>query len=439
MKPLPPYKPTKVAIPASARPTKELLKYTPQLSLQERNRRWDRVRKYMRIAGFDALVFLGNDIYWGMGMANLRYMFQIDSQIGADAFFPIEGEPIIWNSVQHMNRPTSAYLSIQEWVSDIRDRAGPRGIAAEIRERGLENGRIGLVGFGNSIQLTSFLHAEVTALEKELPNVTFTDITAFLSYLRLVKSEEEIGMLRQAGRIARKVVDAMIATARPGHTEAEVYAEMIRTQIANGGDPNVFNMLASGPVEHPKGELWHLLHGCDQPLSPTLRPISDGDIVIAEFHTKYGGYRCHTEFTVYVGRTPPKELRRIWDVSVECLEVSKEALVAGRTFREAWEMIRKPADKAGLDYVELGFHGMGTASPEFVSAVYPPGYGRPNANGSGIAELVLEEGMAFGNNIDLHDSSWKPDVGCMLADFMIVRPKRAECLINVPTEMVCNG
>ena len=105
--------------------------YKPQLSLQERNRRWDQVRKYMRFSGFDGLIFLGTDIYWGSGMANLRYMFQVDSQIGADAFFPLEGEPIIWNAVQHMNRPTSVYLSIQDWVSDIRDRVGPAGIAAE--------------------------------------------------------------------------------------------------------------------------------------------------------------------------------------------------------------------------------------------------------------------------------------------------------------------
>ena len=436
---LAPFKPAKVGLPEGARPTRELLKYTPQLSLKERDRRWDQIRKYMRLASLDALIFLGSDIYWGMGMANLRYAFQVDSNIGADALFPLSGNPVIWNSVQHMNRPTSAYLSIQEWVEDFRNRGGPKAIAEEVRERGFDRGRIGLVGFNNSIQLSAFLEADMNGLRAELPDTQLVDVTPVFGFLRLVKSEEEIGMLREAGKIARKVVDAMIAGARPGRTEAELYADMIHMQIANGGDPNIFNMLASGPVEHPRNELWHLLHGSEQPVAPTRRPLRLGDIVIAEFHTKYGGYRCHTEFTVYLGKTPPDQLRRIWDVSIECLEASKEALVAGRTFREAWEMVRAPADRAGLDYVELGFHMMGVASPEFVSCVYPPGYGRPNGNGAGIEDLVLEEGMAFGNNIDLHDSSWKPDVGCMLADFMIVRPKRAECLINVPTEMACVG
>jgi hypothetical protein len=42
--------------------------------------------------------------------------------------------------------------------------------------------------------------------------------------------------------------------------------------------------------------------------------------------------------------------------------------------------------------------------------------------------------MTFGNNVDLHDSRGKPDVGCMLADFMVVGPKRAECLVGKPLE-----
>jgi hypothetical protein len=40
--------------------------------------------------------------------------------------------------------------------------------------------------------------------------------------------------------------------------------------------------------------------------------------------------------------------------------------------------------------------------------------------------------MTMGNNIDVHDSRWKSDVGCMLADFMVVRPGGAECLVGTP-------
>jgi Xaa-Pro aminopeptidase len=436
----PPFPATAKPFPNNARATRELFKYVPQMPLRERDRRWDRLRRKMLMAGIDALVLLGNDIYWGMGMANLRYLFQVDAQIGAYAIFPMSGDPVVWHSVVHMNRPTSMYLSLNEWISDFRNFGGLGPIAEELRSRGFDRGRLGLVGFSSTIQVAeTILHDDVVNLNKLLPHATFVNASAILQEMRIVKSEDEIDMLRGAGKIARKVVDAMVGMVRPGVTEAELYAEMIRTQIANGGEPNVFNLLSSGPVEHPSDELWHLLHGCEQPLVPTTRPLKVGDIVIAEWHTKYGGYRCHTEYTVYLGKRAPQELLDIWSVSVECLEASKHALVAGRTIRDAVAMIRKPAEKAGLDFVELGFHAMGLASPEFPTVIYREGYGGNTLNGHGIGDFVLEDGMCFGNNIDLHNSRWKPDVGCMLSDFMVVRPGEAECLIGTPTELAQVG
>jgi Xaa-Pro aminopeptidase len=436
MKPNPPFPPTARPIPDDARPTRVPSKHVPQLSTKERDRRWDRARKAMLMAGYDALVFLGNDIYWGMGMANMRYMFQVDSQLGAEGLFPLSGEPAVWNGVPHMNRPANPYLSLNTWMTDFRTRGGMAAVADELRSRGLERAKLGLVGFSSTIQTTpTLLHQDVLNLKKLLPDADFGDASHLLQDMRMVKSEEEIEILRGAGRIARKVVDAMIEAARPGVPEALVYAEMIKTQIANGGEPNIFNLFSSGPVEHPRNELWHMLHGSEQPIAPTMRPLAEGDLIATEWHTKYGGYRCHTEFSVYLGRKAPKELLNIWNVSVECLEASKEALVAGRTIGESLEIIRKPAVRAGLDWVELGYHAMGTASPEFPTVVYAEGYGSNTLNGHRIMDMVLEEGMCFGNNIDLHDSRWKPDVGTMLSDFMVVRPKQAECLIGTPTEL----
>ncbi|WP_432842496.1 M24 family metallopeptidase [Dactylosporangium sp. CA-092794] len=433
---IPPFPPTRVPLSPDARATKALFPHVPHLSLAERDRRRDQLRKKMLLAGLDALVFFGNDIYWGQGMGNIRYVFGFDSNSGGYGLLPLDGEATIWYGLPHMNRPTSIANAVQDWTDDIRDAGGVAAIAAELRRRGLDRGRLGLVSYGSTtLPGGTLLHSELEAMEHHLPDATLVPATNMLTEMRLVKSDEEIGMLRRAGRIARKVVDAMVESVRPGVTEAEVYAEMIRTQIANGAEPNVFNMLASGPVDHPGEELWHLLHGVEQPGSPTTRPIEPGDLVIAEFHTRYAGYRCHTEYTVYFGERVPAPIQRIWEVSVETLEVSQQALTAGRTLREAWQMIREPAKRARLDFVELGFHAMGLGSPEFPTVIYEEGFGGNIFNGDQIGDFVLEQGMAFGNNIDLHDSTWKPDVGCMLADFMIVRPDRAECLVNTPREL----
>ena len=440
MNPLPPFPDTAQSLSVHARATRVPMQYVPQFTLAERDRRWDRARKAMLMAGLDGLVFFGNDIYWGMGMANMRYMLQVDTHLGAEAIFPLSGDPVVWNGVPHMNRPTNPYLSLNTWLTDFRTRGGVAVIADELRARGLDRSKLGLIGFSSTIQVVpTLLYQDVLNIKKALPDADFVDASHLLQHMRMVKSEEEIDMLRGAGRIARKVIDAMVESARPGVPEAVVYAEMVKTQIANGGEPNIFNLFSSAPVEHPADELWHTLHGSEQPLSPTMRPLAAGDIVVAEWHTKYGGYRCHTEYSVYLGKKAPKELLNIWNVSVECLHASKQALVAGRTIGEAIAMIRQPAEKAGLDFVELGFHAMGTASPEFPTVIYKEGHGTNSLNGHRIMNMVLEEGMTFGNNIDLHDSRWKPDIGCMLSDFMVVRPGQAECLIGTPTELAQVG
>jgi Xaa-Pro aminopeptidase len=170
-----------------------------------------------------------------------------------------------------------------------------------------------------------------------------------------------------------------------------------------------------------------------------MRPLAEGDNVISEFHTKYGGYLVHAEYTVHVGSRAPARLQRIWDVAIECLDVSQEMMRPGVTIRELWEAVRRPAAKAGLEWVELGFHAMGLGSPDFPTVVYAPGFGLPTANGSKIGDLELEEGMTFGNNIDLFDPSWKPDVGVVLSDCMVVCEGGAELLVGTPRTIGLGG
>jgi Xaa-Pro aminopeptidase len=394
----------------------------------------------MLLAGVDVLLILGNDIWFDMGMANLRYLTQIGSKTGAHGVFFLDRDPIVWNARPHSSRPTNMHLLTQEWVSDIRPVSGAADVAAAIRESGLGKGRIGLVGYGNAIVTTAtLLHGDVLAYRTELPGFDFIDANWTVERARLIKSDEEIAMLVKAGAIARKTVDTMIAAARPGITEAGLFAKLIETQISNGAEPQIFHLLSSGPVEHPPLELWHLLHGSEQPAVPTMRPLADGDIVVTEFHTQYGGYLAATEFSVYVGRKAPQRLLDIHKVCVECLQASQEALRAGNTLRQAWDAIRYPAKKAGMEFVELGFHGHGMGSPEFPCVVYPLGFGPDTMNGYRIEEFVFEEGMVFGNNIDVFDPKWKPDVGCMFGDMMLVRKDGGQRLVNVPLELPQTG
>ncbi len=332
--------------------------------------------------------------------------------------------------------PPSHYLSVQDWVSDIRPYVGLGDMIAELKDRKIDKGRVGLTGFSSSIMATPTLfHGDVQTLERELPGVEFFPAGPLFEEMRLIKSTEELAMLTEAGRIARLVVDAFIEIPEPGMTEAAFYAEIFKTKLINGAEPQLFFLKCSGPAEPKAGEFWHILHGVEPSLAPSQRPFEKGDVITAEWHTQYCGYLAAAEFGVYLGKKAPDQLKNINRVAVEYLEISKEVMKPGNTIRQAWEAIREPARKAGLDYVELGFHGHGMASPEFPTAAYPTDYGPPGLNGRDIAERVFEEGMVIGNNIDLFDPNWRPDVGLHFGDMLVVRGNRAEPLVNIPLEL----
>ena len=218
----------------------------------------------MIFQGVDCLILLGTDMYWDMGLANLRYVTGVGAKMGSTGLFFVDEDPIVYNNVPHMSRPFHAQQTLQDWVSDIRIFRGIAEIAAELTDRGLNRSRVGVVGFSSALLPASvFLEAEMHALRVALPNAQLVDFGSALDEMRMVKSEEELTFMRRGGEIARKVIDVMVARARPGVPEAELYADMVRTQIANGAEPNIFNLMTSGPVEHPPTELWHLLHGTD--------------------------------------------------------------------------------------------------------------------------------------------------------------------------------
>ena len=422
----------------------DLKEYLPQFSLEERNRRWAAVWEEMGLNDLDCLLLIGNDRFFGYGNTNVRYLTQICGQrMGVAVIFPIEGTPVVFASPPHMHdKPFPVYKAFNNWITDTRAMSGLKAVVETLKDMGYERGNIGLVSFKGAFKSYTISNQEYQFLLKELPETTFIEATPILDRIRMIKSPEEIAMLKKSGEIARLKIDSMIKMAVPGVKECELYAEMVKTEIEHGGEAFIFNLLASGSVTDSK-HIQHLLHGRGQPLSPTTRPLNKGDLIITEFHTSYGGYLTACEKSVFMGK-PPKELQRIHDVGVECLERGIEKFRPGATIGEVIAGFREPAKKANIDFVELGFHGHGLASPEFPSMVYASRKPKEDVGSGpfseevgvyGLASIELKENMVFGTNIDIHDPSWRTDVGIMgPGDTVWVTDKGPVKLVEMPLE-----
>lgn len=410
------------------RPTQEIFNNLPQLSLKERDRRWSVIRKWMSDEDIDCLLVIGNDLAFGLGMCNVRYISNIGSRHGGFLIFPRDGEPTGFFQPYHMTLPIHPNILSQNWVSDVRWNPGVEKVISVMRERVSPLKKVALVSGANGLQRENTPFTIYQSIVNNLKDVEIVNGSRFIMEMRKIKSEEEIALLREAGKIQRKMIQTMIDATAEGVTEADVYSAMVGTMLKHGGEAEIFNLLHSGPTQGD--EFQHLLHGLDPNIGPTMRRLRKGDTVIAETHVTYGGYMTAAEFTVCVGPVDDR-YKRIFDAAVECLHVLMEKVKPGNTFLDAIEAEKAVLKKYGLGWLELGLHAHGLGSPEVPECVYMGMDPNTWQVTKEMEQVVFEENMVFGTNIDLHDPAFRSDVGVMYGDTILVKEK-PELLVHVP-------
>jgi Xaa-Pro aminopeptidase len=403
--------------------------YLPQLSLTERDRRWMALRKAMQDNNLDCLLIWGNNRAWGIGLANFRYVTHVGAREGI-ALFLLKRDPIVFAGNPHYYIPYNIFASHQAWVQDVRPLAGLHPVVEAIKELRLENGRFGIVDTRGELSYYTIPYEPFKSFLEMLPGAKFENVTWMLEEIRMIKSSEEITFLEKSGDIAHVMVQRMIETSRPGIPEAEVYSEMHKAMLVNGGEDYAFNLFDSANLDDPD---LHLHHGKENPLSPTMRVLRPGDLVMTEFHSNYGGYLTGCEKSVFLGKAP-KELKDLHEMCLEAFHHGTAAMKPGNLFRDAVDAFRKPVLAKGMDFIELGLHGHGMGSPEFPTRVYKSSSSHTLA-GSNVDRVVLQENMVFGTNIDIHHPGWRMDVGLMFGDTVVVTAEGPRALVNTPQEL----
>ena len=416
-------------------PTKELFENLPQMPLRERDRRWKATRDWMTKEELDCLIVIGNDLSFGLGMCNFRYLSNCAPRHGGVLLFPLRSDPIVFAEPYHMTRPIHPCLLAHDWVSEVHENNGIDWTLDNLLERVTPLKKIGVVSGANVVQFENMPIDVYKAIHEKLKGVEIVNASSFLFEMRGVKSDDEIEFLRKAGQIHRKVMQAKIDAAAEGVREAEVFAAMMNTMLINGAESQGFNLLHSGPINAPEKQ--HLLHGLDADMCPTMRVLRKGDVILSESHVSYGGYMTAAELSVCVGN-PPKEYARIFEAAVECLNAALEKLKPGYSFIDAIETEKAVLKKYGYDWLELGFHGHGLGSPE------PPQAVIMGSDESKIPErwktkkedeeFVFRKNMVVGTNIDIFDPAFRMDVGVMFGDCVVIGDT-PELLVNVPQQL----
>jgi ectoine hydrolase len=280
-----------------------------------------------------------------------------------------------------------------------------------IRGRGWGRRRIGV-----EMDAYYFTARSFAELQKSLPEAKFVNGDLLVNWIRLIKSDAEIGFMREAGIIATKVMTTAIDRLQPGVRECDAVAAVYHAQMSGtpefGGDyPSIVPMM-------PTGEKTSAPH-----LTWTDEPYQDEQMVNLELAACRHRYHCPIARTAYLGKQPPLKLVELAEHTVEGLNLTLDAIRPGMRAEEVELIWRHHIAKAGLEKESRIGYSLGLN--------YPPDWGEHTASLRPGDKTVLQENMTFHMILGM----WMESYGFECSESFRISEGGCETFADVPRKL----
>jgi len=187
----------------------------------------------------------------------------------------------------------------------------------------------------------------------------------------VLKSERELAIMRQAGRINALALLAAVEAVRPGATTADLDAAAVEVLREHNAEPAFLGYPGAYPYPAATTVCLNeeLVHGIPGP-----RRLEEGDLVSIDCGATVEGFVGDSAITVGVGRISD-EAGRLLEVTLEALMAGIEAMRLGNRTGDVSAAIQRLVETSGFNVVrEYTGHGVGRAMHEDPQV---PNYGRP--------------------------------------------------------------
>ncbi|MDE0212263.1 MAG: Xaa-Pro peptidase family protein [Boseongicola sp.] len=365
-------------------------------------------RAELNCRGIDALlVFSQESHYYLTGYDSSGYVFFQAGVITAD-----ERPTVMMTRRPEMRQAETAslYDDIRIWFNA--EEVNPaEDLRAILQELGLRGARVG-------VELATY---GLTAANGRLVEValdgfcSLEDASDIVRRQRLVKSEAELAMMREAGRLADAAVLAAIEAAGPGVTESELSAAALTAMLRGGEVPSGGPLVNTGP---------RALFG--RGISGPRR-IDERDQVLIELAASFCRYHVCVESTVAVGRPDPRQ-SGMMAVAADALDQIRDSARPGASLGTLDDIHRKVLDAAGFAterFAACGYALGCTFRPTWMDV--PPMIYTGNP-------LVMKPGMVFFVHIMIPDTRTGVMAG-IGQTFAIREDGPVELFSNLPTEL----
>lgn len=177
-------------------------------------------------------------------------------------------------------------------------------------------------------------------LKKEFPLHNYHRSAPLLTRLRLIKSDEEIALLREACDITNKAFRRVLATTKPGKFEFEIRAVI---------DHEFTNNRANGHGYAPiiaSGKNACVLHYVEND-----KECKDGDLVLFDFGAEYANYSADMSRTIPVNGKFTKRQKECYNAVLHVFKQAKKLYIPGNTINKINDEVNMMMEK---EMINLG-------------------------------------------------------------------------------------
>ena len=270
--------------------------------------------------------------------ANIAYYtgFSIGlSERLASAVIPVEGDPYFV-----VNRLEEELRGMDPWFKEVEiwdEHEDPVKLLADtLIKRGGGASQIGVP--------EEAPWGWVNRLKALLPSAKFVDVSNYLGYIRMVKTDEEVSLIEEACRISDESMEESFAQLHTGMTEKNLQSLMVNGMRSRGASGAFAGVLF--------GERAALPHG-----SAGDRKLKPGEFVLVDMGGLYKGYWSDCTRTVFYGDEPSARQKEIYETVLTANRAAFAATKPGATCESIDVAARNVIEDAG--YGEYFIHRLG--------------------------------------------------------------------------------
>ncbi len=275
------------------------------ISESEHGNRIEHVRRVLVKRKLDALYLTS-----GVSMFYLTGYSFISTERPAALIIPVDGKITFLGPLlekDHVPLETRLIEDVKTYVDYPGERHPIELFAEFLSDMGLAGKRIGIDNKAGAAPMWGYTGDPLT---KKL-DANFVDMADLVPSMRLVKSEEEIALMRESCKWANLAMALLQEYTAEGLWDVDV-------EMAAARETSEIMKKTLGPEYVPKrsilpvnlcyrgqiGEMSAIPHSM-----ASKRTIKKGDVVIGEVGVDVGGYKCELERTMIVGKPTPKQVR----------------------------------------------------------------------------------------------------------------------------------